>query len=380
MIKSPEDRLMSKLILLFILISGSVFAQTNVIIDHRKITKFAYPGETILFAAEITPINATVSSVTLMYKTKGDQVFNKYLSMWTNNPSIYMCEITNTEETKYSLEYRIKVLSPEAGLVLFPDNENIIMEILPREEDMIDVLDGGEVLLADDKPNDKKYSSIKIPPDAIYEETVIGIEYYPQDTIFSFISGNNYEVKDNAYMSDNTLPLVLYRCYKKDGSSKMDFAFKKKCTITLRYFLGGFTGNEDNLHVFFWDGLYWKPVYSIQDKVNSTFQFQSDFISIFGIFSVDKTGGIKAASKILDYISKPSFSPKHGDIVIFGIKEGISEYTIKIMDYTGKVIREFNTSSWDGRDLDGEFVSTGVYIYQITAEGNTVSGSICVIK
>ena len=36
--------------------------------------------------------------------------------------------------------------------------------------------------------------------------------------------------------------------------------------------------------------------------------------------------------------------------------------------------------SWDGKNIEGKFVRTGVYIYQVQSEGKVINGTIVVAR
>jgi flagellar hook assembly protein FlgD len=62
----------------------------------------------------------------------------------------------------------------------------------------------------------------------------------------------------------------------------------------------------------------------------------------------------------------------------------------KIYDLTGAEVTDFQvignetdpivTLSWNGKDGDGAFVRSGIYIYQIQAEGQAVNGTVVVAR
>ena len=61
---------------------------------------------------------------------------------------------------------------------------------------------------------------------------------------------------------------------------------------------------------------------------------------------------------------------------------------MKLAMVRGRMVREYKVDGtsqngavpWDGKDKDGYFVKSGVYIYQITAGTKTYSGRILMIK
>ncbi len=69
----------------------------------------------------------------------------------------------------------------------------------------------------------------------------------------------------------------------------------------------------------------------------------------------------------------------------------VPESQVKILTANGQLIRTLNpdnfnevkggVAEWDGRNLDGRLVSTGVYLYLITnQEGQQKAGKVMVVK
>ena len=75
-------------------------------------------------------------------------------------------------------------------------------------------------------------------------------------------------------------------------------------------------------------------------------------------------------------IAPNPFSPSVTSLTIDGL---VQDASIKIISVDGRLMREFNSpggriASWDGRDADGEYVSSGIYfIVAASAEGNDVT-------
>ena len=85
------------------------------------------------------------------------------------------------------------------------------------------------------------------------------------------------------------------------------------------------------------------------------------------------------------------FTPQESSSVINKVRftydyTGSSGISVKIYDISGSKVcgnisRESDTVVyWDGTDNDGNFVKAGVYIYQIEAGKNVLSGTIIVAK
>jgi len=358
-----------------IILAININAQTNVTIKHLPVTKFGYPGKPIQFRATVITQNCSVSTITLFYRQQGETLF-KGIEMVTNNgPTNYIAVITNKDDTLLSLEYFINVRNNYFSNFWAPDrSEGIIyysLNISPIIEQQIDYISGGNVILPDDIPEDSKYTGILIPAYAMYENNTIGIEN--KETSLNEIS-----------IPDDLVPVAIYHFYIKSGGIRRDCTFLKKAQIRLRYFDEDNNGivdetsySEDNLKLYWWDGVKWRLISSTIDKMNNTLSANVSHTGLFGIFYTISEP-VEPASKILDYVANPTFSPHQGEMVVFGIKQEYSKYRILIYDFKGRLINELTTNSWDGRDFSGNIVESGVYIYQIITDKKRVSGMICI--
>ena len=380
-------RFLSLFFLLF-LVSASLAGDVSV--THIPLTKFSYPGENITFKAVVSPIETTVSSVTLMYKTSGEYSYTKFIEMKTNNSSTnYRCRITNREETLNDIEYRLQVIFTNLGAIvikLVPENTDYHIDINPTEQGPVSSDKGGSIILPDDVPDDLKFTGIRISAGALYQNETFGIDSFESSSINAEMIKQNLTAKGNEYFDDNTDPLVLYYFYRYNNGVKEDYAFRKEAFITVRYFdednddlLDQALVDEDELGLFYHDGLHWRMIPGVIDKTNNTFSFSSYSLGWVGLFrkAKDPSG---SSAELIEYVSRPSFSPLNGEVCKFGIKEGVADYTIKIIDFKGRVIKELKSNAWDGRDENGRIAESGVYLFQVIAGSKVKSGMICLVK
>lgn len=366
----------------------SLFA-ADVNVTHIPITKFSYPGRNITFRAIIKPVDTTVTSVTLMYKTAGEYNYTKFFKMTTNSSSTnYTCCITNREDTLNDIEYRMQIKYTNLSLPiikLVPDNTDYYIDINPTQTGEISQ-QGGNIILPDDNPDDLKYTGLIVPSGALYKDEIFGIDTFEYGSIETEITKQNLIVKDNGYLNDGSLPVALYYFYKCDDDLKHNYAFREQVQIVLRYFdqdndnrVDDTQDIEDNLGLFLHDGLKWRYMNSTLDTENNTLTSEAFSLGWFGLFNKNKEPS-SGSSELIDYVSHPSFSPLNGEVVVFGIKNNIPDYTIKIIDFKGRIIRELNTNAWNGRDKNGEIVSSGVYVFQVIAGSKAISGMVCIVK
>lgn len=368
-------------LVLFFALSGILRAETNIVIRHTPVTKFAYPGEPIRFRAAVLPVNCSVSSVTLMVKPQGEPYYTVFLEMRTNlSGTNYTACLTNAQSTKNSLEYRIMAENNFHDKVLLPADRNYICGILPCEEARIGATSGGELVLPDDLPEDGTETSLDVPEGALFSDGLFGIEYYSLDSAAAFMDMNGYTVRGSPGLADGSVPHTLYRFYLKEEGEKRAFSFRRKADIRLRYFTGAPPPDEDRLALFFWDGLFWRGLEGVQDKTRKMFSFSSDHITLFGIFEKNALETASGSSRVLGYVARPSFAPLKGEVAVFGIKSAAGRFRIRILNMKGSLVRELDTASWDGRDGNGDHVPAGVYVYQIRSDAGNASGMLCVMK
>ncbi len=83
------------------------------------------------------------------------------------------------------------------------------------------------------------------------------------------------------------------------------------------------------------------------------------------------------------YATPNPFTPVTGQKTSFNffLKNIDSGFKIKIFTIRGRLIRTITTErEWDGRNDSGRWVEGGVYIYQVEAENQRVSGTVVLIK
>ena len=85
------------------------------------------------------------------------------------------------------------------------------------------------------------------------------------------------------------------------------------------------------------------------------------------------------------------FTPEEINSLINNIKfyfenPNFVEVTIRIFDINGAVVMKNlrregeNVMVWDGKDINGDIVKGGIYIYQVEAENKIINGTIVVAK
>ncbi|MBN1385023.1 MAG: hypothetical protein JW983_09110 [Elusimicrobia bacterium] len=138
-------------------------------------------------------------------------------------------------------------------------------------------------------------------------------------------------------------------------------------------------GEEDNLRVFYWDGIEWRYIGGEVDKENKVVIAKLSHFSIYAILPAKEVLPVRPAEKIIT----PALRDGNNDQANFDGLAG-KDVDISIYDITGRKVRTINAladgSFWDGEDGLDNIVESGVYIYQFELDGKMYSGTIAVAK
>jgi Beta-propeller repeat len=83
------------------------------------------------------------------------------------------------------------------------------------------------------------------------------------------------------------------------------------------------------------------------------------------------------------YASPNPFRPARGQRIDFNFRlaDPNTNYTIRILNMKGQLVRTLrNVKEWDGKNENGRMCEGGLYIFQIQAAGERVSGKVVLIK
>ncbi|PIP41785.1 hypothetical protein COX18_02405, partial [Candidatus Desantisbacteria bacterium CG23_combo_of_CG06-09_8_20_14_all_40_23] len=313
---------------------------------------------------------ATVTLMSLKAKKHGDSLWYRVrarnnVGVWSSysgvSEEIIIAELfgTNTAVTGSSIDGRALVNIPQGILT---DETYIIIERDP--------LNYGKNI----NPKTIKAANDKDDVDLSFDRI--------EDTIAEF----------NAYIYNN-------------GTSTRITTFTNKVRISLRYRdvnQDGFVDNvpyrldERTLKVYRLNETTQQWVAeenSIVDPVANTVSAEVDHFSIFVLRGTPlRPATVLGNVRVYPNPYKPNSNPMHNSGVHFGgtaapFEERLTEQvTIKIFTVTGELVRVIDGQTsgeyiWDAKNDDGDEVSTGVYIYQITNEqaGNSF-GKVAIVK
>ncbi|MBK8651385.1 MAG: gliding motility-associated C-terminal domain-containing protein [Elusimicrobia bacterium] len=142
----------------------------------------------------------------------------------------------------------------------------------------------------------------------------------------------------------------------------------------------GTTVNENDLRIFWHDGVDWRSVGGRVDTAANRVTARISHFSLYALFPFNL--GVTAESvRPKERILTPNGDGVWDDAVFDGISDADGDYTIEIFNVRGERVRRIvNMNKWNGRDDDGQIVENGTYVYRLTGQGMTVTGMIAVAR
>lgn len=199
-------------------------------------------------------------------------------------------------------------------------------------------------------------SKLEIAPNALSTDAQIIIKQLP--------------IED--YISSTEQMAALYRVYSIPDNIEILSPIK----ATFYYGLNP-TSNKFVLKYKKQDSDDWKDItISNTDLQNKTVMSYITDLGYYGIFE-------KVKEEDKSYRPKKRVVVKGRDVFRFnGLQQGDS---VKIYNTSGKKVKEISSGDadgfkWDGRKDNGDWASSGIYVYQIKVKGKLISGTIAFVK
>lgn len=350
----------------------TVTAMSNVDTTPPVITQLAYPaavigmlGEKVLFKAQVTDAESSVSTVTFHYSLDGGAWVT---ASWTGSA----VASTNT----FSSDLK-DVISNGCTVQYFWTAFNIWNYLQSTSTGSFKVITktvasnitSGKITVDDGNPDDGN-TSLDIPAGALGSAVTVTIEQQDKGS-----------VQPSNSPADSTVPSTVFDFSSTSGA---ETKFLKPVTLTLLYTdldKNGFedtTGkNESKMRIFWWDGFEWRLIGGRVDNSKKTVTAQVMHLSRYAVFPIKALTADDYRAK--ERIITPFNADGKNDFAQFGVSGDVK---INIYDVQGAKVRvlEKGVNTWDGKDDNGDLVESGVYIYQIKNPGETVSGTILVVK
>lgn len=147
---------------------------------------------------------------------------------------------------------------------------------------------------------------------------------------------------------------------------------------------------ENNLSVYYHNGVEWLKVGSRIDTVKKTVTAKAKFAGRYQLRRAAPATEFTFYG-IMPRIITPNSDGENDRALFRFANPKAAGISIKIFDLTGALVMKLDETTmtsdvhgeylwWDGRDEDGETVPVGVYIYQLEGEGKVVNGTVVVAR
>lgn len=193
-----------------------------------------------------------------------------------------------------------------------------------------------------------------------------------------------------------------------DGVTELkNFAWSKPARITLRFDVdaggapvpstgaygptaasfGAAAASAQHLGVYWHNGGEFKKLYGKVDTLDRTVTVESPNLGLYQIRALLRPGGVVFdLSNISGRVITPNGDGLN-DVVIFTYDPGAGNAAVtgRIFDVNGAFVADMvpglvpNTLTWDGR-MNGRAAASGVYVYRVTGDGKTFTGTVVVAR
>ena len=222
---------------------------------------------------------------------------------------------------------------------------------------------------------------------------------YPSDNIFIEVKkqgsdeGKAKTVGNLQGLVATSMSFNAYRYTNRDTIT--NFIFPKNVSITMRYEIdeNGLVKNtrllasqaKTKLGLYYFNGLEWVKIPAGIDTAKHTLTATVNHLSKYALIS----GASNATKLTLTKRIPPIFTPNgdHTNDYVFFYYEGYQPTSRggKIFDLSGSLVREITEDvpgqmKWDGKNSAGDIMESGIYIYQIQAGTEFISGSVVLAK
>ncbi len=144
-----------------------------------------------------------------------------------------------------------------------------------------------------------------------------------------------------------------------------------------------------NMSVYWYNGVAWVQLYGTDDGVDETLNIETKFVGKYQLRTVQRAGTFSfSMAGVSNRFVTPNGDGKNDNVVFTFDNPNNASVSSKILDMRGRVVagslppgsnNPTGSLMWDGTS-GGRSVPSGVYIYQIQAEGHSYSGTLVVLK
>ena len=240
-----------------------------------------------------------------------------------------------------------------------------------------------------------------------------GMSYYtingPALTPIEGVAGNpdsaylisvSSRTQDLGTLNGRVMSSIEFDSYMGGHQLSPSFALSAPGVLTMHYAVSssslvtpsGFsaktvTPTPSNMSVYWFNGVNWVQLYGRVDVTSESMTIATQFFGRYQLRSVERTGGFAFnMAGVSNRFITPNGDRRNDNVVFTFDNPRDSAVTIKIFDMRGhQVVGSLppgpvsNSLMWDGT-VGGRPAAGGVYIYQISAEGQSFSGTVVIIK
>jgi len=300
----------------------------------------------------------------------------------------------------FSADARATVAQP---LVAWSETENIIgktyyYKVRAADIGGVESADSMIIMAQDGKVNvvalaEDMQAMVLIPEeltDILYKES----NSYNDDLIIKVEEVEEEESKDKV------ISCYEYKAWKGYGNDSLEeiksFSFAKpKASVSLSYEVtahGMVQGTRikasqagTQLALFWFNGIEWVKLGARTDTVERVLTIKTEKL---GMYKIKES--FAATEFTLNKVWPRIFTPNNdglNDAVYFEYANPNNRGVVcRIFDVRGAVVRQLDIGqtetsfAWDGKDEKGKVVPSGVYLYQLEAEGKVINGTVVVAK
>jgi hypothetical protein len=140
----------------------------------------------------------------------------------------------------------------------------------------------------------------------------------------------------------------------------------------------------ENLGVYWFNGVNWVQMYGTLDRNDQTLNLDTKYLGRYQLRTVERTGGFAFdQAGVSNRFVTPNGDGRNDAIVFTYDNPKDSAVSVRILDRRGKVVASdlppgpiTNSRAW----APSSGVPGGIYIYMISAEGHTYTGTIVILK
>ncbi len=240
--------------------------------------------------------------------------------------------------------------------------------------------------------NDDPATKVEIPSGALYRDAFVSLS--KPATLLSpeqmTALANNRWIKPPS--TTGTHSFIQLSLQDASGTAISNLQLKKEATLTIHYDQTAITAmgwTEANLSVFFWDGIRWIRIGGTVDAANDLVSVKIRNINgVYAVFEAVSTSGVIRNVTVTPNPFTPDQAGFATATLSFLLDKAYPVVDVRIFDLRGRLVRSYSIDGglasgsvpWDGKDKDGYMVKSGIFIYQITAGGQTYSGRIVMIR